>query len=252
MTTFAFMAPELVHSFHRNNELLSSYSMDIWSIGILIFNAFLCNQRQTFWTLLGIHGDADTNAEIVGQKLTQKRIDDHIERSFPGSANSSQRHFFQRILRIDPSKRYTASAILSAALVTGGRHISLRFYYIYKVQKDIVSELKSLHDLVNTEFISFRTSLQSFLDDDVCLAHIQVGVCLEDLQAQAQSTATCGVAVQNLAHWTVPSSSDTFEGESTTHELSSLMGTVTTQLTRLLTMADQQNGARKPVAAALQ
>ena len=245
MATFAFMAPELILSIYRNTELLSSYAMDLWSMGILIFNVFVCNQRQTFWTLLGIHNDADINAEIVGGTLTQKRIDDHIERSFPGSTNSSQRHFLQRILRIDPSERYSASALLTASLVTGGTSLSAST--IYNGQKQIVSELKLLHDLVSKELISFRTSIQSLLDEDGDgLAYNQVSLCLEELksllQSQAQSTVPCGAAVKNLTNWTIPTSSDTAGGQTSSQdELSAFMGTIMTQLTLLLTVADQQN-----------
>ena len=118
--TIPFMAPELMTGAETHAKL----SMDIWSLGILIFNTLICKQRQTFWTLQGINDNAAIKEEIVKGRLTQSKIDELIGRTFSGSDNSSQRHFLERMLKINPNERWTITALEQAWLMKGSSSIS--------------------------------------------------------------------------------------------------------------------------------
>ena len=121
MATIPFMAPELM----TGAETHARFSLDIWSLGILIFNTVIYKQpRQTFWTLQGIHSDDAIKEEITQGRLTQAKIDTLIDRTFSGSNNSSRRHFFQRMLKINPTERWTIDALEKAALLDGSSSIS--------------------------------------------------------------------------------------------------------------------------------
>ena len=52
-----------------------------------------------------IYDDVGIKREVVSGRLTQKKVDDLIERTFPGYDNSSKRYFPQRLLKIKQSER---------------------------------------------------------------------------------------------------------------------------------------------------
>eukprot|EP01036_Dinobryon_divergens_P025256 gene25256-33783_t len=140
--TIRFMAPELL----TRKETRARQSMDIWSLGVLIFNILLCKQRHTFWSQLGIYNDDAIRDEVVKGRLTQKKVDDLIERSFLGSDNSSQRHFLQRMLKVEPSERCTIHVLHDAALLKGTSSYSAST--LYRGQEKILSEIKSLSETI--------------------------------------------------------------------------------------------------------
>ena len=142
MATIPFMAPELL----TGAETRAQLSMDIWSLGMLIFNTLICKQRQTFWTLQGINSDAAIKEEIVKGRLTQTKVDELIARTFSGSDNSSQRHFLERMLKIDPNERWTITALEQAALMKGSSSISPSI--LVEGQHRILSAVQSLSDKV--------------------------------------------------------------------------------------------------------
>ena len=239
MATIRFMAPELL----TGAETRARFSLDIWSLGLLIFNILICKQHQTFWSLLGIFHDTQIKEEVVSGRLTQKRIDELIERTFPGHDNSSQRHFLQRMLMINPLERWTIQRLHEAALLKGTASISGSI--LYEGQKRILSEVKSLQELVKTELGPIHTRLQSLLDedhDDDDLGHINTA--LNELHAllftQAQSTADCKAAIQTLGSWE-SSAASTSRVAAIPPALSDFMGNVTSQLRDLLSKADHQN-----------
>jgi serine/threonine protein kinase len=238
MATIRFMAPELL----TGAETRARFSQDIWSLGMLIFLIF-CKENKTFWSLLGIYHDADIKAEVVSGRLTQKRIDELIDRTFPGHDNSSLRHFLKRMLVINPLERWTIQSLRDAALLKGTASISGSV--LYEGQKKILSEMKSLQELLKTELRTIQTGLQSLLDedhDDNDLGHINTA--LNELQAllftQAQSTADCKAAIQSLISWE-SSAASTSRVAAIPPVLSDFMGTVTSQLRDLLSKADHHN-----------
>jgi serine/threonine protein kinase len=239
MATVHFMAPELLTGL----EIMARLSMDIWSLGILIFNTLIFKQRHTFWSLLEINDDAEIVREIVSGRLTQKRVDELIERTFPGYDNSSKRHFLQRVLRIKPSERWTIQALYESALIKGTASISGSI--LYEGQKQILRKVKSLQELVKSELFEIHTAFQSLLDNDHNSIDLgKINASLNDLQAllraQSQSAADCKAAIHTLTTW---ESSLTFTSRLTAipPALSDFMGTVTLQLRDLLTSADTQN-----------
>jgi serine/threonine protein kinase len=238
MATIRFMAPELL----TGAATRARFSQDIWSLGMLIFLIF-CKENKTFWSLLGIYHDADIKAEVVSGRLTQKRIDELIDRTFPGHDHSSLRHFLKRMLVINPLERWTIQSLRDAALLKGTASISGSV--LYEGQKKIMSEMKSLQELLKTELRTIQTGLQSLLDedhDDNDLGHINTA--LNELQAllftQAQSTADCKAAIQSLISWE-SSAASTSRVAAIPPVLSDFMGTVTSQLRDLLSKADHHN-----------
>ncbi len=120
MATIRFMAPELL----SGKETRARFSLDIWSLGVLIFNTLISQQQQTLWSLLGIHGDDAIKEEVVSGRLSQEIVDGLIKRTFPSSEESSKRHFLGRMLKIKPSERWTIESLQKAALLKG-------IYFIY-------------------------------------------------------------------------------------------------------------------------
>jgi serine/threonine protein kinase len=239
MATIRFMAPELF----TEKNLKARFSMDIWSLGLLIFNILIFLRKKTFWSLLEKHSDEDIKDEVVSGRLTQKRIDDLIESSFPGHDKSSLRHFLKHMLKINPSERWPIQSLHDAAFMKGTASISGSI--LYEGQKKILSEVKSLQELVKTELASVHTRLQSLLEEDhndTDLGHINTA--LDELHAilstQAQSTADCKAAIQTLTNWE-SSATSTSRAATIPPVLSDFMGTVTSQLRDLLSKADHQN-----------
>ena len=120
MTTVHFMAPELLSSCcgqQQHADLTAMFSMDIWSLGILIFDVLIDQQQQSFWNLLEIHCDDGIKEEIKSGNFTQEKVDKIIEKYFP---EPSYRTFLQRMLSIDPTKRSRVDELHHAALMKGG------------------------------------------------------------------------------------------------------------------------------------
>ena len=103
-----------------------------------------------------IYDDVGIKREHVSGRLTQKKVDDLIERTFPGYDNSSKRHFLQRWLKIKPSEWWTIQALYEAALMKGTTSISGPIRY--EGQKRILREVKSLHELVMSELFAVQTA----------------------------------------------------------------------------------------------
>ena len=236
MATVPFMAPELLLR-DKTPGLKAQSSMDVWSLGILIFNVLICKKFQTFWTLLGIHSDADIKAEILSGKFTQLKVDKHIDRYFPEHSNSAARHFLQQLLRLDPSERAALPSLQNAALLTGVASISTSDLFNNQIQ--LLRDLKPLNDLFTTELALFRTSLQSLLVDDKSLDLGYLSDCLASLRClleeQALSTIDCKSIIQNLSNWQIPA------GPSADPPIfSHLMNTATLSLQNLLSAADEK------------
>eukprot|EP01035_Chromulina_nebulosa_P021617 gene21617-27980_t len=236
MATVPFMAPELLR---RENTpgLQAQCSMDVWSLGILIFNVLICKKFQTFWTLLGIHSDIDIKAEILSGKFTQQKVDQHIDRFFPEHTNSPARQFLQQLLRLNPSERSTLTSLQNAALLTGVASISTS--NLFNTQIQLLKDLKPLNDLFTTELALFRTSLQSLLDGDKSLDLEYQSNCLASLQSlleeQALSTTDCKSSIQNISNWQIPSGP-----VEDSPMFSRLMSTATMSLQNLLSAADEK------------
>ena len=232
MATVPFMAPELL-AVDKLAGLCANLAMDVWSLGILIFNVLVASQFRTFWTLMGINSDADIKEEIRSGRLTQVRVDEHINRHFPGHVNSAQRHLLTRMLKVDPSARFTIAALDTAAYLTGVASISTST--LYHSQQHIIGELKSLRDLLQSEFASFRASLQTVLEDNSGTDLEDSNTCLESLRSllvsQAQSAVDLKAAIRSLSNWTSPPGA----------EVSPVfLSLVTTQLQQLLSAANEQ------------
>ena len=142
MATIPFMAPELLTGAEKH----ARFSLDIWSLGILIFNTLICKQRQTFWTLQGIHSDAAIKEEVTKGRLTQEKIDNLIERTFSGSDSSSQRHFLERMLKVNANERWTIFELEKAALLKGSSSISPSI--LVDGQSKILNAVQSLSDKI--------------------------------------------------------------------------------------------------------
>lgn len=82
-----------------------------------------------------IYDDVGIKRELVSGRLTQKKVDDLIDRTFPGYDNSSKRHFLQRWLKIKPSEWWTIQALYEAALMKG-HYICFGIYSIWGTEKD--------------------------------------------------------------------------------------------------------------------
>ena len=240
MATVSFMSPELITSSQRSG-LHAKFSMDIWSLGVLIFNVLLNKQNQSFWRLLEVESDIDIVRKVESAEFTQSTINDLIDRNFPGNLKSSHRHFLQRILKIDPRERWTIDALQDSSFL-GGSSSSISMSTIHKSMEQIRREVQLLQSHVTSEFSNLRSHFGPFLDADNSgdLTHIRS--CFESLrvilEAQAQSNVDCKSAIQNLASWQTPSVA--VEGK-VPPALSEFMGIVLEQLSRLLTTADQQN-----------
>jgi serine/threonine protein kinase len=229
--TVSFMAPEL---FSRDKKpLRAQFSLDVWSLGILIFNVLVCKQGQTFWTLLGKDHDTEIKDEILGGTFTQQKVDEHVARNFPGHSNSTPRHFLQHLLKVNPVERSTLQCLQNSALLTGVASISAST--LYNNQAQIISDLKSLSEFIKTEIASVHTALSSLLDDDDSVSLGELGASLESLRSvleeQARSSADCKTAIQRLSVW---------QSSDVPPTLTSMMGTVTKQLQTLLSAADEQ------------
>lgn len=239
MATVSFMAPELVSSDQRSG-LHAKFSMDIWSLGVLIFNVLIGKQNQKFWALWGVDDDEEIIRRITSPDFTQSAIDDHIERNFHGSSNSSQRHFLQRMLQKDHLKRPSIESLMQSALLVGTNSIPVS--KIFKSMEDMRRELKVLYERVTEEFSNLRSRFDPFLDADNIgeLGHIKQ--CFESLrdmlEGQAQSAKDCKAAAKNLAGWQAPFA--TADG-TVPPALSNFMNEVTAQLSKLLTEADQRH-----------
>ena len=239
MATIRFMAPELLTGAVTRARL----SLDIWSLGVLIFTILNCKHHQTFWSLLGIYSDAAIKEEVRRGRLTQKRIDELIERTFSGNDRSSQRHFLKNMLKIEPSERCTINALHDAALLKGASSISGSI--LYEGQKKILSEVKSLQELIKTELVPVNAALQKLLEDDTDLSHVNAS--LKDLQtllvAQAQSTSDCKAAIQKLTGWKNSATTAAEGAAAIPFALSNFMKTVMIQLQEILTTADNNKKA---------
>eukprot|EP01036_Dinobryon_divergens_P024535 gene24535-32997_t len=121
MTTVHFMAPELL-SRDQHSDLTAMLSMDIWSLGVLVFDVLVNQQQQTFWHLLGIHCEEGIIEEIKSGQFTQEKVDQLIDKYFP---DTSYRTFLQRMLNIDPLKRSTVDELRNAALLRAGPSVPL-------------------------------------------------------------------------------------------------------------------------------
>ena len=236
MATVRFMAPELL----TRREVRARQSMDIWSLGVLIFNVLLCKQRETFWSLLGIHGDAAIEEEVLQGRLTQKKVDDLIERTFQGSDNSSQKHFLQRMLRIEPSERCTIQVLHDAALLKGTSSFSASRLYrgqqqLLKGQQEILGEVKSLRETFETQLTSLKTTFETVLEDDSGMDLRDCSSYLESFQAvltsQLQSAADLRAITESLSQWKSPVDATMPPA---------FMSLVTTQLQELLSAASDQ------------
>jgi len=232
MATVPFMAPELLAATQLTG-LQANLSMDIWSLGILTFNVLVAKQFCTFWTLMGMNSDADIKEEVRSGRLTQEKVDENINRNFPGHANSTQRHLLLRMLKVDPSARYTIAALDTAAYLTGVASISTST--LYHNQQHIIGELKSLRDLFQSEIASFRMTLQAVLEEDSGANIGDTSSYLDSLrsllESQAQSASDIKAVAQSLATWKPPPDTTIAAG---------FMSTVTTQLQQLLSAADEQ------------
>jgi serine/threonine protein kinase len=232
MATVPFMAPELLAATQLAG-LQAKPSMDIWSLGILIFNVLVAKQFCNFWTVMGMNSDDDIKEEIRSGRFTQEKVDGNINRNFPGHANSTQRHLLLRMLKVDPSERYTIAALDTAAYLTGVASISTS--KLFHNQQHIIGELKSLRDLFQSEFASFRTTLQAVLEEDSGANIGDMSSYLDSLrsllESQAQSATDIKAVAQSLTTWKTPPDTTVAPG---------FMSIVTTQLQQLLSAADEQ------------
>ena len=232
MATIPFMAPELLTS--KLSTLKVHTSMDVWSLGILTFNVLVASQFRTFWTKLGLYNDTDIKDEIISGRFTQERVDAHINSTFPGHANSSQRHLLQRMLKIRPSERFAISALVdNAAYLSGVASISTST--LHANQQHIISELKSMQETFQSHFTSFRTVLETVLEDDSGTDLGHSSSYLQSLQSaldsQLQSAANLKAVTESLSQWKSPADATMSPA---------FMSMVTSQLQQLFSAASEQ------------
>ena len=108
IATVPYMAPELL-AVTQLDCLRAEHSMDICSLGMLVFNVPMAQQFSTFWTFYGKHSDSEIKEEIRSGRFTQEKADAIINRNFPG--------------RSGPGKVYLASPLVVAASAICG-HIA--------------------------------------------------------------------------------------------------------------------------------
>jgi hypothetical protein len=137
------------------------------------------------------------------------------------------------MLKVDPSERYTIAALDTAAYLTGVASISTSKLFLN--QQHIIGELKSLRDLFQSEFASFRTTLQAVLEEDSGANIGDMSSYLDSLisllESQAQSATDSKAVAQSLTTWKTPPDTTLAPG---------FMSIVTTQLQQLLSAADEQ------------
>ena len=165
MATAAFMAPELI-LFNRNTTkgaaLKAKKSMDMWSLGILVFQVFQSATGLTFWTaLLGINDEEDIKAAIAGGKLSQQSIDNLIDLKFSGTKNTAIRHFLPKLLKIDPLTRATVYDLERSSLLQGGASISGST--LFQGQQLIMKKLDGISEQLEAGF----SSLAEHLDEQL-------------------------------------------------------------------------------------
>ena len=232
MATVPFMAPELLAAIQLTG-LRANQSMDIWSLGILTFDVFVAKQFCNFWKSMGMNSDTEIRDGVRNGRLTQEKVDENINRNFPGHVNSTQRHLLLRMLKVDPSVRYTIAALDTAAFLTGVASFSTST--LYRNQQNIIGELKSLRELFQSEFASFRTTLQAVLEEDSGANISDTSAYLDSLrsllESQAQSASDIKAAAQSLTTWKAAPDTTVAPG---------LMSIVTMQLQQLLSAADEQ------------
>eukprot|EP01035_Chromulina_nebulosa_P021450 gene21451-27784_t len=198
MATISFMAPELITS--ELSALHAAPSMDVRSLRILTFNVLVAGQRQTFWTLMQLYNDTDIKKEILSSRITQMRVDEHINRHFPGR---SRKHLLLRMLKINPTERYTIAALENGAYLSG--------------------------------FATFRKTLEAVLEDYSSSDLKDSSACQESLrsllESQLQSAPDLKAVKDSLTEWKSPVDTD---------KSSAFMCHVTTQLQQILSEANQQ------------
>ena len=233
MATVPFMAPELLTS--KLSALRADTSMDVWSLGMLTFNVLVSGQSRTFWTLLQLATDSAIQEEILSGRFTQEKVDEHINRHFPGHANSAQRHLLLRMLKINPTERFTIAALDNAAYLSGVASLSTST--MHTNQQHILGELQSLRDTFQSHLATLRTTLETVLEDDSGSDLGDSSSFLESLRAllesQQQSATDLKAVTESLAHWKAPA-------DATMSMSPAFMNLVTAQLQQLLSAAGEQ------------
>ena len=85
-----------------------------------------------------LYNDTDIKKEILSSRITQMRVDEHINRHFPGR---SRKHLLLRMLKINPTERYTIAALENGAYLSGVASISTST--MHADQQHILDELVS-------------------------------------------------------------------------------------------------------------
>jgi len=155
------MAPELL--LHKKGAgLKAKKSMDMWSLGILIFQVFQSAAGLNFWTALEIDSsDESIKSAIAGGSVTQSSIDSLIDKKFSGSKNSTIRHFLPKLLQIDPAARFTIHDLQQTSLLHGGASVSAT--KLYDGQKVIMKKLEGISEQVTAGFASLAQHLDTQL-----------------------------------------------------------------------------------------
>jgi serine/threonine protein kinase len=164
MATVPFMAPELLAATQLVG-LQAKPSMDIWSLGILIFNVLVAKQFCNFWKSMGMNSDTEIREGVRNGRLTQEQVDENINRNFPGHVNSTQRRLLLKMLKVNPSERYTIAALATADFITGVASHSASM--LYHNQQHIIGELKSLRSELDQRVAAIVLRIEECIPDNL-------------------------------------------------------------------------------------
>ena len=164
MATVPFMAPELLDAIQLTG-LRANQSMDIWSLGILTFNIFVAKQSCDFWKSMGMNSDTEIREGVRNGRLTQENVDENINRNFPGHVNSTQRRLLHKMLKVNPSERYTIAALCTADFITGVASYSAS--RLYDNQQHIIGELKSLRSELDQRVAAIVLRIEECIPDNL-------------------------------------------------------------------------------------
>ena len=121
MVTPSYMAPELMR---RPAGLLVSPSMDMWSLGMLLFR--LVKNNNSLWSCLGLNSDEEIIQSVISKTTDQLQLEVHavLDQQLPLARDAALKRVLKDLLMVNPSSRPSCRDVKSRGLVTGDMSFS--------------------------------------------------------------------------------------------------------------------------------
>ena len=163
MVTPSYMAPELMR---RPPGLLAAPSMDMWSLGMLLFR--LVKQNCSLWKCLDLNSDEEIIRAVTSKTSEQLQLDVHsvLDQQFPSSRDGPLKRVLRDLLMVNPAKRPSCRDVKSRGLVTGDISFSRSRVYseMEAFNQGVEHKLGELHEEVDASSASLKSVMQQ-VDD---------------------------------------------------------------------------------------